>query len=279
MLIKANEEKIRGLTDALYSLAVEAARSCYPAFFDGIKTKQDFTVYVQDCAAWENYTSLFFINGGEIHGLIQFFTIPAEKYLQLCGWYIFKNVETAFNELFAYIKEKHAGYELYFGFSDKNKDAALFLRANGFSLIENDNHDALSFSDYLPPEESENIRRVRAENFRDFRGLHKVDSSVYWNSDRILEAIDKWNIYIYYEDGEAVAAIYETYGEIYGVDFRDGIYRADAFKQLVIKVLNELKSSGKKDITFFNDNQTQQAVLDIGFKYVGRYNLYYKKLI
>ncbi len=159
-----------------------------------------------------------------------------------------------------------------------NKAASAVLKKHGFSLIEDDNHDIIIFSEYTPLPCSKSIRKIDADNFDDFRRLHQVDNTVYWNSDRIYENLSKWNIYACYENEEAVAAVFETYGEIFGIDFKDKIFREDIFKNLVIKVLNELKSSGHKYMTFFNDDESQQAVLDIGFRCAGRYHLYHKVL-
>ena len=73
-----------------------------------------------------------------------------------------------------------------------------------------------------------------------------------------------------------MASIYETGGEIFGVDYRDNIYRENVFTSLVMNVLNELKAKGSQSMTFFTEDETQQAVLSIGFRFIGKYLLYYK---
>lgn len=278
MLIEATEENVREWKDVLCELAFDPARSSYPLFSDGIKTREELLDYVVKGLHRENRASLFYLEGGATLGLIQYFTIPADRYLQLCGCYLARNTQAALGELLPHLEARYPDYGLYFGFPDKNKEAARFLEAHGFSLIEDDHHDVLLFSDYQPRPCSEHIRRITAACFADFRRLHRADPTTYWTSDRILASLDQWNLYVYDEGTQPVAAIMETNGEIFGMEFQDGVYRADLFTELVVKVLNELKAAGQKDMTFFNDDETQQAALDIGFRWVGDYHLYYKDL-
>lgn len=276
MLIEATKEKLDEVKEALYEIAVNPAQSCYPLFLDGIKSRYDFYEHLENGIAKENHTALFYVENKKVLGLILFFVIPTDNYLQLDGCYLLQSLETALIELLSYIDTHHAGYELYFGFSDRNKEACSVLKRQGFSLIEDDNHDILVFSEYEPLPCSEAIRRLDADTFDDFNKLHQVDDTMYWNSNRIFEHLSERRLYAWYENEEAVAAIYEAYGEIFGVDFKDNVFQAEQFKKLVIKVLNELKSSGHTYVTFFNEDKSQSAALALGFRFVGRYQLYHK---
>ena len=87
---------------------------------------------------------------------------------------------------------------------------------------------------------------------------------------------------MYYENGEPTAAIYnrdaEILMEIFGVDFKDGLYRDDIFRTLTVKALNEDKRRGKKYMIFFGEEECQRTLLDIGFHCVGEYVLFEKKV-
>ncbi len=276
MLKKATKEDIIKQREMLYRLAMHPSESSYPLFCDGIKTKQDFYEHLDRGVCREDHTSLLYTENGSVLGLIQFFTVPDDRYLQLCGFYITKHIEAAFCELMQYLEIRYRGYELYFGFSDQNKTAALYLSSHGFLLIEDAYHDVFIFSEYRPQPCAPSIRKLDRSHFADFRTLHKVDPTVYWNSDRIYDCFDQWNIYVYYEDQTPVAAIFETDGEIYGVDFRDNAYREELFCALVTCVLNDLKARGYESMIFFNDEETQQAALRLGFRFADRYHLYRK---
>ncbi len=276
MLIKATKEIVTTQKEVWYQIALDPARSSYPLFCDGIKTEADFSEHLERGLLCPNHTMLLYLENDTVLGAILFFTEPEENYLQLIGLYIQKHIQAALDELMQYLNIQYKGYDLYFGFSAENREAAKALNAHGFSLIENDNHDVMIFSQYHPQPCSECIRRIGRDSFDDFRTLHKVDPTVYWNSDRIYDCFDQWNIYVYYEDQTPVAAIFETDGEIYGVDFRDNAYREELFCALVTCVLNDLKARGYESMTFFNDEETQQAALRLGFRFADRYHLYRK---
>ena len=98
---------------------------------------------------------------------------------------------------------------------------------------------------------------------------------MYWNSDRLFKALDQWEIYLLYENGRAEAAVYWTDGtlmlEIFGMDFRNGLFREELFRNLLIKCLNEGKNSGAKALCYFMEEQEKQLAAPLGFRHIGEY--------
>ena len=83
MLIKATLEDIKKYGEFAYSLALNPAKSCYPTYADGIKTKTDFFKAAEGAIAKETYELLLFSMDGNIEGWISYYWIPEDKYLQL----------------------------------------------------------------------------------------------------------------------------------------------------------------------------------------------------
>lgn len=97
------------------------------------------------------------------------------------------------------------------------------------------------------------------------------DSDMYWTSQRIKEALDKWCIFVYLQDDTVIGAIYfmisddKTVDEIFGIDFLSENYDSEVFKALLISVLNYEKNRGVEYMIFFNDEETQKDTCECGF--------------
>ncbi len=276
MLVKAEKERLSLYENRFYEVALKPEETSYPLYTDGIKTKQDF---IRNIHTEEEQLNLFYMEDGEICGLLCLCVIQEEQYVQMNGLYVWKNKRTAVKELLDYLKENYRGYEVYFGLPKENEWVQELLRRDGFEQIEHSYNDSLLFENYIERPECENIRKIEKDRYEDFRQLHKaVDDTMYWNSDRIFAELKDWNVYVYYEDGKPIADMYEYYGEIFGFEFADQKYDAEIFRQLLVTVLNSLKQRGCRYAYFFNEEQTQEAAVRAGFHCAGEYVCYYKKI-
>lgn len=271
------EDEINDYIDFAYNIVIDQTRSSYPIFTDGIKQKQDFIKHTEKCSTRNDYETLLFIYNDELEGLIQFFLIQEDKYLQLCGFNIKSKTEEGLKEFLNYIQDKYHDFDFYFGFPDTNIKAISFLKNHGFLCIEQAYNNTMVFDKYTLREDNKNIVKVSKENFNEFRKLHITDPETYWNSDRIFKNLDKWNIYLYYENNQAIGAILERNDEIFGLDYLNGVFNEETYLFLVIKILNDLKLKGTKFLTFFNDENSQALALRLGFDFVGKYVLYIRE--
>lgn len=283
MLIKPTREEAERYIDEAYELALDQSRSGYPTYADGIKKKEDF---IQSCRRGmeaQNREILLYHEYGNAAGWIQFYFLEDDGYLQTEIFNIAGNIRLALEEFISYCQENYGGYELYLGFPGCNTSAVDYLTELGWACTERDYNDELFLSDYELCPEGESIVKVNGENFFDFRNLHMLsEGGMYWTCDRLYDALDEWEIWLYYKKEQPAAAIYYTtyddLAEIFGVDYVDGIFNEDAFNALVTKALNECKCGGRRCMVFFNDEESQNAALKIGFKCIGEYVLFQKEL-
>lgn len=162
-------------------------------------------------------------------------------------------MEDALTEFLAFTRDQYPGSELYLGFPKENLAAVAFLDGQGFPRIEESYNDALHFCDYTLHSENPNVIPITRENYPLFSALHsQQDGNMYWNSERILQVMNQWQIYVLLREGEATGAIYcrtkddKVLSEIFGVDFPHGVYNGETFRDLLTVALNHKKRRGRK---------------------------------
>lgn len=280
MLVKAVPEDIEKYGNAVYRLALDPARSCYPFYGDGIKTKEDFFAEAERAVINETEELLLFIAEGTMEGWIKYFWIPEDRYLQLTGCSVSCGTEQALKELLELLEKHFSGYTLDFGFPGENLSAVTFLQNHGFRRIEEDWNHSLLFEGYRPIPCGQNTERIGKRNFDKFRSVYQADAEAYWNCDRILETMDDWIIFVYNEGSTPVGAVYtrgdEGYYEIYGTEFADGLFRENVFRSLLAASLNACKCRDAKFMTCFCGEREKALMPEFGFRCVGQYVLYRK---
>ncbi len=278
MLVKATAEDIRKYGELVYSLALDPAKSCYPTYGDGIKTKAGFFDAARRAIERETSEVLLFDTEERIEGWVSYFWVPEDRYLQLDGFNINRGTEQALAELLDRIKTEFAGYTAYFGFPADNREAVAFLRTHGFKCIEQDWNHSFFFDSYTPKEYDQRVEKISCENFEKFRAVYHADPETYWDCDRIFERIDDWIIFVYGQSGTPIATVFltggEEYFEIYGTEFADGVFQEAVFRELLTASLNECKRLGAKFLTYFCGEEERHVLTELGFRCVGRYVLY-----
>lgn len=271
----AQDEYVQYL-DSAYELALDMSRSCYPTYADGLKTRADFNAHAARSFERDDYTMLLYEQDGEPLGLIQFYVMDDDRYVQPDIFCIKRDYGRAVREFVEYLHMRFPGYELHFGVSRTNTGAVEALESLGFEREEVSLVGVLRFEEYSPLPETAETVRVTRENFSPFAALHaQWDDSMYWNSARLLEALDDWNIYMVQQDGAATAAVYFRYVdgsmEIFGADFENDRFNAEDFRALMVRALNQSKKDGMKDMTFFHENETHPAVESVGIRTIDTY--------
>lgn len=278
MLIRATKSDIEKYIDFAYSLATDQTRSGYPLFSDGISTKAQFIKHLWNGFEGKDSDILLFVSDEKVDGLIQYFYMEQDRYLQIDGFYISGDTERTIKEFIEYARENFAGYSLYFGFPKKNACAINALQNSGCELIEESYHDIFILENFVAQSELAGIAKVTESNFSEFRKIHKTDEYTYWTSDRIYETLKDWSIYLRYRNETAEGYICARNGEIFDLGYRNNVFDENAYKALVTAILNELKAQGRKHLIFFNEEESQPAALEIGFQCVAEYVLYIKNI-
>lgn len=276
MLRKGSWEEIEQNLDFAYSLAMDQTRSGYPLYADGIKTREDFVQSVKKCFSDENSEVLLFELEGRVEGLIQFYYLAEDRYLQTEGFSIARHTDTALAEFLDYARVHFSGYELYLGFPKRNAVAGSFLRKQGWECVEELCHNIIFFDQYSFQTEPGDVEQVTRVNFPAFQEIH--DNNRFWNSDRLFQNLDSWDLYLYSKDKRPMGTLFMTAvmsgGEIFGVDYRDRVFDRGAYAALMARALNDCKRRGKKYLIYLDDPKFQSAAAEMGFTCVGEYMLF-----
>lgn len=283
MLRKATRENAETHIDFAWELAQDPARSGYPTYTDGIKTRADFEASCRLGVTDPNREVLLYEEDGTTAGWIQFTFLEGDKYLQTEIFNISGSMAQALAEFTAYCERNFHGYTLYLGFPAENTTAMGWLAEHGWTCLERSYNDVMFFDGYEPLPEEDRIQPVTKENFGEFRALHApIEGDMYWNSDRLEADLDNWAVYLYHREGKPAGAIYymddEALVEVFGIDFAGNAFDETIFRALLTRALNACKAGGKKYMVFFNDAESQKTVLECGFTCVGQYVLHIREI-
>ena len=284
MLRLCSENEINTYVDFAYELASDLTKSSYPTYCDGIKTKEMFVQRAIKAFERKNEEILLFLHDGNVRGLIHYFWLPEDRYLETIGFHISKGTEQALSEFLTYIAERFKGYDVYFGFPVENEPAVRFLAEQGFECITN-NYNNTAFLDRLDilPENC-GIVEIGRENYKSFQTLHRQpEEEMYFTSERIFEDLDNWHIFVKLTDSEPQSAVYykkldDGWFEIFGIDMIDGKYDPKQFKELLNAALFDAKRRGGRFMTFFCEKEYEEAALACGFTCMDNYLCYKARL-
>lgn len=284
MLRKLKEIEFDKYIDFAYSLALDQSKSSYPTYTDGIKTKEDFIQSAKDSFSREDEEILLFEEDGEVHGWIHYYVLKEDNYLQIQVFNVERGVECAIDEFVSYVTAKYAGCTMYFGLPKVNQEAVSHLQKRGFTKEEESIVGVMHFDTYQLKAEAAGIVPVTRENYAEFAGIHNQrDEGMYWNTERILENLDKWHCYLHYKNSALVGTIYytcyDTMLEIFGVDYVEKNFDEETFRALLTKVLNDGKKMNSGHLTFFHEEEEHAVVDELGFEDIGTYVLYSRLLV
>lgn len=280
MLRKCTEQDFDIYIDLAYSLALEPSKSGYPTYTDGIKTKEMFIERAKQAFSDDCEDILLFEYNGAVEGWIHYYWIPEDNYLSTAAFNVRTATEAALREFQDFAEAKFPGYDLYLGYPAENTAAIGYLSANGFECIESD-YNNTAFLDNLKPAPADGgIIPITEQNYPIFREIHaRAEEEMYWNSDRIYQSFEDWTIFAGLENGEPSGAIYYTtaddgWFEVFGIDFKDGVYDPELLRKLINAALADAKARGGKYMTFFCEEDGQEVLEESGFVCVGEYRCY-----
>lgn len=288
MLLPLQEKDFDKYIDFAYELALDPAKTSYPAYFDGVKTKEGFVERAKDSFRRPDEDILLYLEDGKAEGWIHCYTIPKEHYVGQVSCSFRRGAAAALDEYAAYLAEKYPGYEWEMGFPAANREVLDWLeRTPGFQFLEDSRHYQILFDQYTPVPEEPGLIRITEENFEKFRKIHQtIDSDMYWNAQRIFNDLPRWDLYVAEEDGVGgeIASVYQGGGcyHPFAVAFSDGVFHENLCRRLLARAMNEGKEKGAVYLPFFVD-PTEERELDrmmpeLGFRLIGEYIAYRKRI-
>ena len=142
MLVPLQEKDFDKYVDFAYELALDPARTFYPVFFDGIKTKEDFIARARKAFSKPEDEILLYQADGAVEGWLHYYHLPEDHYIQLYTSCIRRDTTGALEELSGYLAQRYPGCDWLVGFPAENREAEAWAKGAGFRQFD----DAQNYS-------------------------------------------------------------------------------------------------------------------------------------
>lgn len=140
-----------------------------------------------------------------IQAAFRLLVTPEDKYLELIWGFVQK--PELYESLFDYLRTTYPGFHLDAVVTKANQTMYDAYRGQGMQY--GDELILMTLEEYTPKPVENSIIRYSPEYEASFRAIH-MDEGVYWTADRMLKALDRYDVFIAAENGEAVGYIEMT---------------------------------------------------------------------
>lgn len=147
---------------------------------------------------------------GEIQGVFRLIVEKEERYLEMLWGFV--QEPAVYQALFEHLRREYAGFHLDAVVTKANQ--AMYEAYAQQGIAYNDEEMLMLLDAYTPKPVNATIVKYDSAYEQSFRAIHD-DEGVYWTAERMLKALDQYNVLLAVENGEAVGYIEMTtgYGE------------------------------------------------------------------
>lgn len=220
----------------------------------------------------------------EILGVLAVIVEAKDKYLETVGGVFAKeNYQEIAMQFFKYLKEKYEGFHFDAAYPKENKDAISFMESIGATCIGMDLEMLLKKDDFRPSKVNKEILPLSEKYYESFCRFHDENHpDVYWTGERILSALDKFDVLIALEKDKIVGSIVTSrFGnkkeEIYFIKTDKCCDRQGYAESLLQKSTDRAFQSGIKELMTMveRDNISEINLYEsFGYKKVDTSNTY-----
>ncbi len=163
-------------------------------------------------------------------------------YGQADAFIIIEDYDEVANTFVRQIESHLPDYEFICGFSGYNVNARKFFEMSEWNKIEDSHNFILQFSDYQFIEQDLKFKRIDERSFSDyyeFHDKHAKERGMYWDSNKLEKALDKFMIFT---NNEITASIFVRYNDevsvIYGLFVDPSLKNTSIERDLTVYALN-----------------------------------------
>lgn len=281
MLKVINKNDISVAVDFSFKLSQRPETSSYPLYEDRNKIEENFKK-----SLYKNNSKLLgYYENNKLIAVINFFFIESEKYLQTTGVYISSKYNEVMNDLMVMLRSEYSNYSALFGFPKENMNANNFFMENGHKCVDSCLDMRLNTVNFKGIKHNDNILKLLKDDFDSYEAFHdKHFEGIYWTSERLREALDDWNIFVYKPKDIIEGSIFikicdENTMEVFGLSVSDEYIGIGIETVLLSQGLENLfkhNPSINKSIFFIDDVESEELemVQKLGFNYFSSYRCY-----
>ncbi len=180
-------------------------------------------------------------------GICFYFWISDEKYVQTSGFLIIGDYDKIADEFISHISKQLPEYELFIGVPFTNKNANEYFIKNNIELIDCSIVTALYNLESHGNESHNQVEKITNSNFEEYAVFHDkyaIPFEMYYNSQNLQKAIDRFRIFAFRQDGEIRGSIFtrasKDGGDVVGL-FVDEEHKNKGIENILInETLKEL---------------------------------------
>lgn len=191
----------------------------------------------------------------KILGVLALCIESKDKYLEAVGGvFAEENYQDIAMQFFKYLKETYAEFHFDAAYPKENTEAICFMQSIGANRIGVDLEMNLKKCDYKSSKGSTQVIPLNDKYYESFSRFHDGNNStVYWTGERILSALDKFDVFIALDKDKVVGSIVtSTFGnkkrEIYFLGTDNGYHRQGYAGSLLEKSIDRAFSSGANEL-------------------------------
>ncbi len=145
-------------------------------------------------------------DGQRMVGLFSFLTLAEEKYLEMLAG--LSRDEEAYHTVFRYLRERFASYSADFVFNPNNHLLLDLLKQQG-AEFDTEQYKMVFASHDVPHIDTSGVELLTEPYIPSYLQMHNND--LYWTGSKVIEAADRFRVFVAIEDGQVVGYLDVTY--------------------------------------------------------------------
>ena len=283
MIIEVKEDLIDEVMTFAWEFTSHQETCSFPKFKDFEDLKKVFLRLLKS----EDDRVLACIENEVLVGVLNLQVKKEDLYLQsLGGIFAKQDFDDVAKQFIQYLKVRYPNFNMYFRYPLENQTAIMFLEKMGAELLDACVTMELRQEDFKMSSSKHGVIRLPSDYYEDYAAFHDAHyPNIYWNSQRIFDHLDLWNIYVVIENQKIIGNIFirmnGSEAEIFGLSIDESYQRDNLELDLLSTSMKDCFLKDIEHVLFFvnEDDQRQiDATLEIGFKQIDTYRCYRIKL-
>ena len=218
----------------------------------------------------DNHVVISICMNQQMIGLFSFLALKDEQYLEMLVG--LSRYEEAYSAMFAYLKEHFIGYNADFVFNPNNYLLCNCLEQNGAEFYEEEQR--MVYNNSPLNVDTTSVELLTELYIPSYIEMHRSD--MYWTSDKILAAKDRFRTLIAIEKGVVVGYLDVTYcheeNELYDLWIKEEYRRKGYGRKLLAKALEMNKPKGMMVLVEIHNEAAVHLYESMGFEKIDNQN-------
>jgi GNAT superfamily N-acetyltransferase len=272
MIRSVVKNELESVAKYAYELNSNQQHKCkaFPADYDSI------IMQFEKILNHPNDELLILTDGITLCGVLALLVEPEDMYLEAIGGvFAENNYESVAQEFYEYLKNKYIGYHFDAAYPEENRQAIDFMKLIGAKSSGFDYELRLGKNMYEGLPVVDSIIGLNEKYYKGFVDIHdKFHPDVYWTGERLLKALDQFDIFIILENDEVIGSVVTSKHtrkseEIYLIEVAENRQNLGYGTALMNKAIKHAFNNGIDELMVMVDKDNMSAMHlyeKLGFK-------------